>query len=364
MLHVGTGQRAHVSPGAMAFAHVAVAADHGHLAGTAQAAERRLDLVRFRCYGAFMHQGLHNCLRVLPLVLGLGAAGCGIRFTTTLDPATAAGVKSTQATSFVPQGKLRGLSRVYVGGGILINLDPIQAGVKDAAWKVWAASKYVDFRSEFWAAILPAVKETPWLRAVEPRTSIAPLEPITATMVSGAAVLTLSTAYFLSQNRQVIIVSTELRFYLQGQPETVAAGNSLRYYSAEIGPQLGNEAIPLWIADEGAAYRRAVAESAVESAKMVRYALRSMGGDPPVPVRKATIKVQLRYAAQGFGEQTGKETMPGSILEETTSRILFQNSRGFLFSFPAEGVEVVDTAHCPPAMTPAEARRTGCKAQK
>jgi hypothetical protein len=273
-------------------------------------------------------------LRSLLLVSCAGAAACSPAVTAVLAPEGRAGVHITHVTSYVPQEKLevQYAEKVFFGSMYyeLIAIDIVVNGLgrresDAAARKVNEAVKDVDFRGQLWAAISPVAKESPWLKAEELKRSPTPFTLVTASRVSGAAALILSTGYSLSQGSQKLIASSAIRFYPQGQPETEAARNSILYVSDDIGVQEGEEAITLWIANDGAAYRKAVAESVRESAKMLRYALRVMGGDPPKPLREGLIK-------------GGRKV---SIIEETEERIILLDSdNGALSSLPARVVEV------------------------
>jgi hypothetical protein len=298
-----------------------------------------------------MRRRVHVLPGVLSVALALGTTGCFTPVPTNLAPGIAGGIKATEVTSYVPQEELKVefIASGY-GGGLGLIGAAVDAGVNSArqkesaalAEKVNSAVEDVDFPGQLWAAVSPVVQETAWLKAGPLKTSAKPAKPVTAQTVAETGVLSLGTDYYLSQNCRVLVVSTGIGLHLQGQPKTLAAANSVLYHSSEIGPKEGNDAIPLWIAENGAAYRAAVTESVAESAKLLRYALAAMGGDPPKPLRPATIKVRLVHGRGDLGIDYGRFKLTGSVLEETADRIVFRTETGgFFFSFPVKGVEFV-----------------------
>lgn len=308
----------------------------------------------------------------LLLVTCLALAACGPPVPTALAPHIVAGVKSTHVTSYIPEARVKVLSsELNLSGGVptfplnvfFVSLA-IDAGVNSARESEAAerAAKFVDvdFRGQFWAAISPVVKETAWLKAGQLQTSTMPKKlvtaptnargarpragqrkpstmpkkPVTAATNARAGELVINTAYFITPEARNLVVATGLQFYPQGQGETQAAVDYISYSSAAIGIQEGDEAIKLWTADQGAAYKNAAPESVAESAKMLRYALRRMGGDSPKPQRQLRLKFK-KYMAW-IVEVPSIEV---SIVEETEERILYQTESGTFYSVAAEDID-------------------------
>lgn len=312
----------------------------------------------------------HRLFWILSIVLGLGINGCATPTPRFLGPEILSGVKSTEVISYIPQNELAVEYLVSQAGGQEGGLLGAMADAKmnktrrewaqDRAKEINAQINYqvkgFDFRPQFWAAISPVIQETSWLGAGQLQTFSTPVENATAITVPGKARLVLGTGYYFSGNSRVIGVDTGLNIRLMGNNETPAAVNLLRYKSAEIGLEEDDAAIKLWLTDGGITFRKTVAEATTESAKMLRYALGLMGGNPPKPLRSATIKVNLtggdppksslrislRNAWKGKSSYAGWVKLKGWVIEETAERIIFQDSSGTFLSLPAKGVRFVE----------------------
>jgi hypothetical protein len=268
-------------------------------------------------------------------------AACGPAGPAALTPDVVAGIRSTRVTSYIPQERLTvqeesSNSLIFlsssniatIGIGTFVNAMK-QKQAEAAASQISNAINDVDFRRQFWAAVPSVTKEIPWLKAAEPKTSPIPFSIVTASRVSEASALVLSTGYALSQGCQRFVTATTIRFYLQGQNESEAAVSSIEYSSADIGSEDEDQAISLWIANNGAAYRKAVTESIAESTKMLRYALGMMGGNPPEAQRRVKL-------------YQGSLATDVSIIEETEERVLLQGADGQFLSVAAKDVNFGD----------------------
>jgi hypothetical protein len=278
----------------------------------------------------------------LLLVPCLAPAACGgtpvFAVPIALAPHVVASVKSTHVTSYILDARVNvQFSKLNLQTGSTALLPThvilgINEGVNSSRESEAAeqAAKFVDvdFRGQFWAAISPVVKETAWLKAGDMQPSTMPREPVTAATGAraGEGELAISTKHFITPEAQKLVVITGFHFYLPGWSGWTAS-NFIEYSSAAIGRYEADEAVKLWIADEGAAYKKAATESVVESAKMLRYALRGMGGDWPKPQRK--LKVRLLNSS----------VIEAWIIEETEERILYHGKDGSFHSIAAEDID-------------------------
>ena len=266
-----------------------------------------------------------------------------------LPPEARAQIQRTHVRSFIPQSEVnfQFMQSSYGAGlglvGAIVDLSVASAmagGAENRAQQLREVIRDYEFRPHYWAAISNAVAESAWLdlRQLDPLpTGVMPVE--TASLAVGSA-MNIGTDYFISPDTRVFEVITGIGVVVPNKPRKVAAAVTTTYHSAEIGREEGDKALALWMADGGAAYRRAATEGIQESAKLVRYALEFMGGSTSVSSRPAKIRARLLHARGGFGIPVSRITLKGEILEDTADRVIFRDQAGSIYSFPRNEVVV------------------------
>lgn len=263
----------------------------------------------------------------------------------TLAPEVAARIKVTEVKCYLPQEGLEVNVFDPRGDGTSVNPNPeevrarVKAATKEESDELVKQLNVVAYEEPFWAAIFPVLKETAWLKAGEPKMFKGPLVEVGPT--ARGAILVIEGKYAITEDTRTLFSQTALDFYLDGQR---AAVNIATYQSARVGPEPGARAISRWIADDRAAYRKAVDESIAENAKMTRYILQEMEGNPPKALKTATIKFGFLVRWTPDGDEVDKYwQLPVLIIEQTKERVVFQVTGAFMtgwyFSLPADDIE-------------------------
>lgn len=203
------------------------------------------------------------------LLLGLTTGCVGPR--PTLKPAVVATVNRTGVRFFMPQTEVKAefLESGYGGGGGLIGaiIDASvtsgrQANAEKRVQELRAKVRDLDVRGLYTRALSNTVMGVSWLKADRfedlPGTKLPPVKKET---VAQCALLNVGADYYISQDCRVLVLTTGLGFYPPGKPRTPTAANIVSYHSAEVGKPDAEQAIALWAADDGAAFRKAVLEA-------------------------------------------------------------------------------------------------------
>jgi hypothetical protein len=252
-------------------------------------------------------------------------------------------VSNTHTRSFVPQSSIiidSVTSSYGEGGGLEGSLVDIpvtfalayKAGERTAKLRQEVGD--FDFRSIYWASISNVLSETAWLKVRTVEFVPDRRSPFTKAEVSSNSAVNIEVFYRLSPDTRVLSVETWLEVFLPGKHRRPAAAVRMDYQSAQIGKEEGNKALALWMADHGAAYRKAAREGIEESARMLARALNLMGGSGPAPLREGILTVQLANARGDFGIVEGDEIVGGALLDESEDRLTFLSDRGVLLSVP------------------------------
>ena len=152
--------------------------------------------------------------------------------------------------------------------------------------------------------------------------------------------MNIGTDFVITPDHRVFEVFTGVSIFLPAKHKKAAAANMMAYHSARIGDEEGDKAAALWIADQGAAYRRAAAEGIEESARLLRHVLDYMAGTTTGATRAAKVKADFVHGRGDFGIPAGRATVKGKVLEESTERVVFQTEQGNFFSLPRAEVEI------------------------
>lgn len=296
----------------------------------------------------------HRLLLVLSCLFVTGCAGISYR----LEPASAARVESAKVRSLVPQSDLaiKVLTSTYGGGfgliGALVDSGVNKRRGSDAERRVAPLLKEVqdvDLRARLWEELVPAIHSVEWPRVVDVQTAPASA-PVTTEDVKESAFVSLTTTYNLSPNASVFEMHSYYTFFLRGNTSPAAFG-SVSYWSKEIGKGVDGktkedeDAIALWSAAGGAAYRTAVDEGIRETVRMLGLALPFVGGKQVGSLGEATeVKYDATHGRGDFGLKASRTAYRGAVLERGPERLVFRVESGSffpgsLFSVPAAEVE-------------------------
>jgi hypothetical protein len=230
-----------------------------------------------------------------------------------------------------------GLVGAFVDIGIT---SAFAASAETRAKTLRAELKDFNFRPRYWAAISNAANEQPWLNTIRFETFGTNVPRVKAELVADGSALNLLSSYSVSPDCRVVNVRTVIDAYPRGRTKA-AASVTLNYLSSRIGSEEGDDALALWMANRGEAFRRKALEGIDENAKMVRQALSLMGGAPPDPsAYPAKVRAHLVHGRGAYGIPNPKAKIRGQILSQTPERVIFQTRKGAFFSFPASDIEI------------------------
>lgn len=195
------------------------------------------------------------------------------------------------------------------------------------------AAADVDFRTQYWSQLEPLLTGSPWLKVarVDKRTLGYNKEE---TDKIKAPILILTTFYQLSPNFQTLLVQTKAQLYLIDTSKPDYFG-FMSYYSGKIGKnnEEDDKAIELWIADNAAAYRKALAEGIEQNMKMLRLDL--IDG-PANPQKEQGEELKLTLLSP---VSNSSETLQGKVLDRKGSRVLMRDVGGNMFSVDTNSQE-------------------------
>ena len=288
---------------------------------------------------------IRNILRALAL-LALG--GCvQIPVYVPLDAAVRASLKEIRVVSAIPQDEIYlsaaspGVAAA-AGGGLLAAViesqiaksrqDAIQATIGP----FYAAIDDIDFRKDYWKAVLPELGKLFPGAALEVKTTAAQMmlaerNKLVEALPAGKGLIYLSTRYSFTPDFSRLDVITSIDAWRGGRQASAdrpepAYSNVLFYQSAPVAAT-GNDAIRIWGRDEAKLYRAALAEGMAETTRMMRLDAehaRIKGVDQKMP--GSTRSVEARKAAPGMAAVTGP------VLEESPARWVIRNNDGRLHS--------------------------------
>jgi len=284
----------------------------------------------------------------------------------TLPPETRSQIERTRVNSYVPQNELIiEFMRTSYGAGAGLVGAIIDAGVASAmktsadarAKKLQEKVRDLDVRTTYWRAISNAVTEASWLKAMEISGHATNVAKVRSDDVEGHAVLNLDTSYSISPDTRVLKVGTVISLYAPGRPKKPTASVLVESRSPEIGDADGDDALALWMADDGAAFRRAVSEAVEDHARLLRHGLNLMGGTTNTVHRPMKMKAKVTHGRAEFGIPIGREGLWGALIDETESRVVFRLNEGSLLSFAKAEVEL--NAEKNPLAKPVDGSRKG-----
>lgn len=284
-------------------------------------------------------------LRALAL-LALG--GCiQIPVYVPLDPTTRASLKEIRVVSAIPQDEIYlsaaspGVAAA-MGGGLLAAVieSQIAKGRQDAIQATigpfYAAIDDIDFRKDYWQAVVPELGKLFPGAALDVKTTAAQMllperNKLVAALPVGKGLVYLATRYSFTPDFSRLDMVTSIDAWRGGRQASAdrpepAYSNVLFYQSAQVAAS-GNDAIALWGRDNAKLYRAALAEGIAETTRMMRLDAehaRIKGVDQRP--QGSTRTVEARKAAPGTVAVTGP------VLEESPARWVIRNNDGRLHS--------------------------------
>ena len=191
----------------------------------------------------------------------------------------------------------------------------------------------VDFRTQYWNQLEPLLYGSPWMKITRfDKRSLGYNEEEIGKIK--APILILTTFYQLSPNFQALAVQTKAYLYLLNTSKPDYFG-FISYYSKKVGRnnEKNQEAVELWMADNAAAYRTAIAEGIEQNMKMLRLDLIDGPGNPSNE-NGEELKLTI------FSPVTGSsQTLQGTVLDRNGSRIIMREIGGNLFSVDTSSQE-------------------------
>ncbi len=292
---------------------------------------------------------LANALAAATLLALVGlVAGCAVP--TTLPKDAVAKVERTDVRSHVPQSEVNvqfmpssyGAGLGLVGAIVDVSVNSaLASSAKARATKLRETVRDFDVRLAYWNSISNTIMETRWLKPERIEWRATNVTRLKAPDVESRSVLNLGANYRISPDTRVFEMVTGLDIFLPGKPKKPAASLFLTSHSSRIGDEEGDKALALWMADQGAAYRRAATEAVVEQRRLLRFGLDFLGGETSAMQRPAKIKARLIHGRAEFGIPVGRQGLRGTIVDETDTRVIFRNKLGHLISFPKQEIEIV-----------------------
>lgn len=295
-------------------------------------------------------------MRCLAFVVVIGALDCGCaNIPTVLPPKARQQVQQVSVRSYIAQDSIHVAYKLskdledFGIGGYGNDLLSVAAFVYDepnsikddinsdkAAKRTERITDVVrdcEFRSPFWEMVSNMSVTIPWLNAQSFMALVTQYQLYAPRFGAREPELNMNTDYRITPDCRKFEVVTELTAFLPGNYHVAAATNTVTYLSARIVDAEGDKAMDAWVANSGAAYRRAVGEGIIESERLLRRALNIMGGSTDPGAKPAYVKTD-------FGTVTGRKKLKGLILEESPGRVIFQAAGGGLFSLPTSEAEV------------------------
>lgn len=298
-----------------------------------------------------MRLHLRRTLVAALCVAGSGCASVPYR----LEPALAAGASRVKVRTQVAQqhvsievlpsgygssssGRLSGMVV-----GALIDAGVESRRSRDAERRIRPLRSVIrdlDHPARVWERLVPGLQAIDRPEVVDVLTSRDML-PVTVDDVRDSAFVSLATSYDLSPNASVLEMHTDYWFYARGSTSPAAVG-SVSYWSSQIGRspdgeswREDEEAISLWAANDGAAYRAALDEAIAETVRMLRLALPFATGRDVAASESIDVTYDVVHGRGDFGIDEGRSRFQAKVLERSAERLVLQVDGGPFYSLPA-----------------------------
>ncbi len=241
--------------------------------------------------------------------------------------------KSTAGDDIAAGG---GLCCALIGSVVDKQIDASRSR-KAEAWiaPLLEVTSDVDFRKDYWAALIPALQELPWLKLGETELAVGPGELPDEWLKDN--VMLVSASNELTADGRGLVVGSSVKFWLE--PESKPSYFAFHsYVSGFVDTKDGEAAMAMWAANGAERYRAALAEGIRENVRMIRLDLPDAAKQPGATAgTPAQVKIPPLIGGKAL-------KVKGEILEQTDDRILFRASSGNLFSLPRADVEVKETS--------------------
>lgn len=254
-----------------------------------------------------------------------------LRATITQEEPTIHVVKSTAGDNVAAGG---GLCCVLIGSVVDKQIDASRSR-KAEAWiaPLLEVTSDVDFRKDYWEALLPALQALPWLKLGETELAVGPEELPDEWLEEN--VMLISSSNELTADGRGLVVGSSVKFW--NEPDSKPSYFAFHsYVSGFMDTEDGEAAMAMWAANGAERYRAALAEGIRESIRMIRLDLpdaeKQTGTTTGTP---AEIKIPPLIGG-------GALKVKGEILEQGEDRVLFRAATGNLFSLPRADIEIKD----------------------
>lgn len=285
-----------------------------------------------------------RCLVSVGLIASALLAGCAAPVHKALDPAEIDRITQTnvraqileeEITIFVDKSTTG--QELSAGGGACCALmgSMLDKSIDDSRSKraeAWVAplleqTADIDFRRDYWDALLPTFQSMPWLRIGETELTGGPRELPEGWLDVNAIIV--SASFQLTSDARALVMASLVRFWSEPEKKPSYFGYQT-YFSALLPDTLqGETAIAQWAANGAQLYRRALAEGISETMRMIRL-------DLPDAERNTGHLSGPPMKLKGPASPKGTTTYSGQVLDQNAERVVLRMKGGNLVSLPAD----------------------------
>lgn len=260
-----------------------------------------------------------------------------------LAPEARSSLGDVRATSLIVQDEVivvaqnPGVSRAMGGGLIAAVIDSNiakgrQSEIQARIEPFYESVDDIDFRKEFWSAVVPYLKGSYPVKIGEVRTTAlgitrAELDKIKESLAPGTGFMLVGTSYRFTPDYSQLNIATAVNIWRAGQKDP-AYSNIFTYQSRAVSIEDGDP-LRQWGADAGKRYREAIGEGVAEVVKMMRLDMqypRLADGQQAAGFNTVSL--------QHVNALGAKAELSGPALEEQPRRVIVRNQQGRLFSLP------------------------------
>lgn len=280
----------------------------------------------------------------LALVAGLAACGTAPKYVP-LAASAKSSMTSIEVRNAFPQDEVFVVAKnpgvsAALGGGLLGALidsqvaDSRQKDLQSVIEPFYAAVDDVDYRTEFWAAMEPRVKQSfsgqiGSMKANPAMLDLGDVKKAKESLQSGQGLLFLHTRYEFTDDYKYLVTKTAVNLWSGTSKDPIFSN----IYSYESKPSSG-AGISAWSDKQGKAYREAVQEGAREIAHMLTLDLtyqRIEGKDTGLaqPAETLTLEGHQVFSPVGSGKPV---QVSGPVLDKQAERVVIRDAEGRLWS--------------------------------
>ena len=288
---------------------------------------------------------------VLLAMLTVAGVGCS-GYSYQLDLTSVANVRNVKVQSVVKEGEIVLLSEIVNSAGQGLAGELIIGGInarrerktEELVAPLRQSTKGVNFRSEFWGMLVPALTKNVWphVSAIETLTSRL---PVVADTTKSQGLIELETSFTLSPDALYLTVFTQYRFLTRGSTKATCIG-TISYESQRLSEVEIKSAIEKWSANGAALYRAELLQGIEHNVKMITRSLLYMGHKTKKP---STDRFQVKPAetipANRWPYRMTVNGHMGWLIERNAQRIIFQSEPGPFYSLPVSTVEIIPASN-------------------